>query len=242
MTDQIKTDNARSKAEQLPLAFSHQSASGREDLLVSASLAAAVSLVDEWPNWPSPVVVLAGPPGSGKSHLANIWKNISDARDIHPEAGADAARAAETGPVLFEDADRRGFDDTELFHVINSVRQHGTTLLMTSRQWPAAWPVTLPDLRSRLKAVTVVETGEPDEGLLAQVLVKLFADRQLYMDDKLIGYIVNRMERSLDTAQTIVEQIDRLALSRATRITRPLVAEVLNAMDNAATGDGPDID
>ncbi|MGG2475988.1 hypothetical protein ACNVD4_11530, partial [Rhizobium sp. BR5] len=77
MTDQIKTDNARSKAEQLPLAFSHQSASGREDLLVSASLKAAVSLIDEWPNWPSPVVVLAGPPGSGKSHLANIWKNIS---------------------------------------------------------------------------------------------------------------------------------------------------------------------
>ncbi|AYM80697.1 MULTISPECIES: DnaA regulatory inactivator HdaA [Agrobacterium] len=242
MTDQIKTDNARSKAEQLPLAFSHQSASGRDDLLVSASLAAAVSLIDEWPNWRSPVVVLAGPPGSGKSHLANIWKNISDARDIHPEAGADAARAAETGPVLFEDADRRGFDETELFHVINSVRQHGTTLLMTSRQWPAAWPVTLPDLRSRLKAVTVVETGEPDEGLLAQVLVKLFADRQLYMDDKLIGYIVNRMERSLDTAQTIVDRIDRLALARGTRITRPLVAEVLNAMDNARADSGLDVD
>lgn len=144
--------------------------------------------------------------------------------------------------MLFEDADRRDFDDTELFHVINSVRQNGTTLLMTSRQWPSAWPVALPDLRSRLKAVTVVETGEPDEALLAQVLVKLFADRQLYMDDKLIGYIVNRMERSLDTAQTIVERIDRLALSRGTRITRPLVAEVLNAMDNAEIHNGPDDD
>ncbi|EKJ93654.1 hypothetical protein C241_23780 [Bradyrhizobium lupini HPC(L)] len=157
-------------------------------------------------------------------------------------SGRGCARAAERGAVLFEDADRRGFDDTELFHVINSVRQNGTTLLMTSRQWPSAWPVALPDLRSRLKAVTVVETGEPDEALLAQVLVKLFADRQLYMDDKLIGYIVNRMERSLDTAQTIVERIDRLALSRGTRITRPLVAEVLNAMDNAERHNGPDDD
>ncbi len=242
MTDPIKNDNNRSRAEQLPLAFSHQVASGRDDLLVSASLEAAISIVDEWPNWPSPVVVLAGPPGSGKSHLANIWKNIAAARDIHPQAGEDAARAAESGPVVFEDADRRGFDDTELFHVINSVRQHGTSLLMTSRQWPAAWPVTLPDLRSRLKAVTVVETGEPDEALLAQVLVKLFADRQLYMDDKLIGYIVNRMERSLDTAQTIVERIDRLALSRGTRITRPLAAEVLNAMDGKAAGKDTDVD
>ncbi|MNZ91737.1 hypothetical protein D3C78_1107310 [compost metagenome] len=90
--------------------------------------------------------------------------------------------------------------------------------------------------------MTVVETGEPDEGLLAQVLVKLFADRQLYMDDKLIGYIVNRMERSLDTAQTIVDRIDRLALARGTRITRPLVAEVLNAMDNARADSGLDVD
>ena len=242
MTDPIKTDNARSKAEQLPLAFSHPSASGRDDLLVSASLEAAVSPVDAWPHWPSPVVVLAGPPGSGKSHLANIWKNISEAREIHPQAGADAARAADRGAALFEAADRRDFHAPELFPVINSVRQTGTTLLMTSRQWPSAWPVALPDLRSRLKAVTVVETGEPDEALLAQVLVKLFADRQLYMDDKLIGYIVNRMERSLDTAQTIVERIDRLALSRGTRITRPLVAEVLNAMDNAERHNGPDDD
>ncbi len=237
MTDPIKTDNARLSAEQLPLVFSHQSALGRDDLLVSAPLEAAVSLVDEWPNWPSPVVVLAGPPGSGKSHLANIWKNISGAQEIYPKTGADVARLAQTGPVLFEDADRRRFDDTELFHVINSVRQHGTALLVTSRLWPAAWQVTLPDLRSRLKAATVVEIGEPDEALLGQVLMKLFADRQLYMDDKLIAYIVNRMERSLDTAQTIVDRIDRLALSRATRITRPLVAEVLNAL-----GSGPEPD
>jgi chromosomal replication initiation ATPase DnaA len=97
--------------------------------------------------------------------------------------------------------------------------------------------VTLPDLRSRLKAVTVVEIGEPDEALLAQVLVKLFADRQLYMDDKLIGYIVTRMERSLSAAQTVVETLDRLALSRGTRISRALAAEVLNDMGSGGDGD-----
>jgi chromosomal replication initiation ATPase DnaA len=149
---------------------------------------------------------------------------------IEPRAGAEAARAAESSPVLFEDADRTGFDDTELFHVINSVRENGTSLLITTRQWPAAWPVTLPDLRSRLKAATVVEIGEPDEDLLAQVLMKLFADRQLYMDDKLVSYIVARMERSLDTAQTIVERLDRLAMSRGSRISRALAAEVLTEL------------
>lgn len=237
MTDHNKTGGARTRAEQLPLAFSHKNATGREDLLVAAPLHAAVAIVDEWPRWPSPVVILVGPQGSGKSHLASIWKNTSGAVDIHPAPGEGAARQAEHTAVLFEDADRRSFDDTELFHVINSVRENGTSLLMTTRQWPAAWPVSLPDLRSRLKAATVVEIGEPDEDLLAQVLMKLFADRQLYMDDKLVSYIVARMERSLDTAQTIVERLDRLGLSRGARISRAMAAEVLTEL-----GGDPDED
>lgn len=237
MSESNKPGGARSKAEQLPLAFSHQTATGRDDLLVAAPLHAAVSIVDEWPRWPAPVVILVGPQGSGKSHLASIWKHTSEAKAISPHAGADAARAAEHGPVLFEDADRNGFDDTELFHVINTVREYGTSLLITTREWPAAWPVTLPDLRSRLKAATVVEIGEPDEDLLGQVLMKLFADRQLYMDDKLVSYIVARMERSLNMAQTIVERLDRLGLSRGTRISRAMAAEVLTELGSSADED-----
>ena len=227
----------RRKSEQLPLQFVHDAAKTRDDLLVSERLAAAVAIVDEWPVWPSPVVVLAGPVGSGKSHLAHIWKDKAGAADIHPVEGSDAAMVAAQVPVLFEDAERRGFDEAELFHVINSVRQHNQTLLITSRLWPMSWGVELPDLKSRLKAATVVEIGEPDEELLSQVIVKLFADRQLYIDDKLVAYIVNRMERSLGAAQTIVDRLDHLALARGTRITRPLVAEVLSGFGNAEAAD-----
>ncbi|WP_431321952.1 DnaA regulatory inactivator HdaA [Rhizobium sp. YTU87027] len=237
MTDVKNAGPRRNAVEQLPLAFSHDAATGRDDLLISERLAAAVSIVDAWPHWPSPVVILAGPVGSGKSHLANIWKDHSGAVDIHPRAGANAAVEAANGPVLFEDVDRLGFDDNELFHVINSVRENGHSLLMTSRLWPMSWPVELPDLRSRLKAATVVEIGEPDEELLSQVIVKLFADRQLYIDDKLVLYIVNRMERSLNAAQTIVDRLDRLALSRGTKITRTLAAEVLNELGNSEPAD-----
>ena len=109
--------------------------------------------------------------------------------------------------------------------------------IATQQIWPISWPVLLPDLRSRLKAATVVEIGEPDEALLSQVIVKLFADRQLYIDDKLVLYIVNRMERSLNAAQTIVERLDRLALSRGTKITRTLAAEVLNELGNSGPVD-----
>lgn len=237
MTDVKNADFRRKPAEQLPLAFTHDAASGRDDLLVADPLSAAVKIVDSWPHWPSPVVILAGPVGSGKSHLASIWCEKSGAVPIHPQIGADAAVIAANGPVIFEDVDRLGFDDTELFHVINSVRENGTGLLMTSRLWPMSWPVTLPDLRSRLKAATVVEIGEPDEELLSQVIVKLFADRQLYIDDKLVLYIVNRMERSLNAAQLIVDRLDRLALGRGTRITRILAAEVLNELGNSGPAD-----
>lgn len=235
MTGSSERDQRRS--EQLPLQFTHDSAQSRDDLLVSERLAAAVSIVDEWPAWPSPVVILAGPVGSGKSHLAHIWRERAGAAEIHPISGSNAATVAADGPVLFEDADRRDFDETTLFHVINAVRQHGRTLLMTSRLWPMSWSVTLPDLKSRLKAATVVEIGEPDEELLAQVMVKLFADRQLYIDDKLLSYIVNRMERSLGAAQTIVDRLDRLALARGTRITRPLATEVLKDFGSAGPND-----
>ncbi|WP_275790245.1 DnaA regulatory inactivator HdaA [Pararhizobium gei] len=218
------------KSEQLPLVFKHEPQRGRDDLMVSERLKAAVAIIDSWPRWPSPVVILAGPVGSGKSHLASIWRENSGAVDIRPTRTGDAAELAAQGPVLFEDADRQGFDDQALFHVINSVRENGTGLLITSRLWPMSWPVELPDLRSRLKAATTVEMGEPDDELLAQVLVKLLADRQLAVDDRLVGYIVARMERSLEAAQTVVERLDHLALARGTRINRVLAAEVLNSL------------
>lgn len=217
-------------SEQLPLEFAHEAQTSRDDLRVSEPLTAAVSIVDNWPNWPSPVVVLAGPVGSGKSHLVNIWREVADAKDIIPVNGSDAARVAAMGPVIFEDADRVSFDDAELFHVINAVRENKTALLMTSRCWPTSWPVELADLKSRLKAATVVEIGEPDEELLSQVLVKLFADRQLAIDDKLVTYIAQRIERSLDAARIFAERLDRLALSRGVKINRALAAEILAEM------------
>lgn len=238
MSEIKKLAMRRAAGEQLPLAFDHDAALGREDLLVSDRQAAAIAIIDAWPTWPSPVVILAGPPGSGKSHLADIWRSLSGARDIVPVSGSDAAELAAQGPVVFEDADRTEFSDTELFHVINSVRENATGLLMTSRGWPLSWPVALPDLRSRLKAATTVEIGEPDEQLLAQLVFKLFADRQLIVDDRIIDYIVRRMERSFAAAQRVVEAIDRLAMARQTRISRSVAAEVLNTLYDSQLDEG----
>ncbi|SMD09276.1 DnaA regulatory inactivator HdaA [Rhizobium sp. RU36D] len=237
MSEIKKVAARRRNGEQLPLAFTHAAAQGRDDLLVSSRMAAAVRLIDSWPNWPSPVVILVGPAGSGKSHLASVWRAASAAQDIHPLEGEGSAAAAAAGPVLFEDADRVGFDDTALFHTINSVRENGTALLITARLWPLSWPVALADLRSRLKAATIIEIGPPDEALLSQLIVKLFADRQLHIDDRIVDYIVDRMDRSFDAAMILVERMDQLALSRRMRITRALAAEVLDELSEATVED-----
>jgi len=225
------------RTRQLPLEFDHESASGRDDLIVSDRLSAAVAIVDRWPDWPAPVVILAGPTGSGKSHLAAIWADrVGASRVAINKADPMVLEKAAQAPVLVEDIDQGGFDETALFHLINAVREHGSALLITSRLWPAGWRVTLPDLASRLKAATVVEIGEPDDELLAQVMVKLFADRQVVVDDRIIHWLVARMERSLAAARQVVTRLDQLALARGSKVTRALAAEVLAEM-NAGNDD-----
>ncbi|TXR49079.1 DnaA regulatory inactivator HdaA [Phyllobacterium endophyticum] len=218
-----------STPRQLPLDLGHQPGYSRDDLIVSASNMAAVDIVDRWPAWISPVVVLAGPTGSGKTHLAAVWKAETDA--IVVDASRIGAASGAKGPFLIDDIGSGRIDQEGLFHLINSVRQSGSTLLMTSRKWPANWPVTLPDLASRLKAATTVEISEPDDMLLSGVLYKLFADRQIAVDPNVINFLVSHIERSLSTASRVVDRLDRAALEKKSRITRALAASVVTAMD-----------
>lgn len=216
---------------QLPLGLDHAPARTRDDLVVTDANAAAVSLADEWPDWPSPVVILAGPPGAGKSHIAAIWRDMSGAAELPRGALAGGFDAAEPGPVLVEDADAGGLDEAGLFHLINDVRASGTHLLLTARRFPLAWGVTLPDLESRLRAATLVEIAEPDDALLSGVLVKLFADRQLSVEPHVISYVAHRIERSLATAADVVRRIDEAAMAQQARISRQLAASVISGLD-----------
>lgn len=219
------------RPRQLPLDLGYGTGYSREDLIVSNANGEAAALIDGWPDWPSPLVVLAGPAGSGKTHLASIWRDRAEAVQLRPGNLADAGSSLGGRPVLVDDIDSGPVDEAGLFHLINAVRGAGSHLLLTARRFPAAWGVVLPDLVSRLKAATTVEIHEPDDLLLAGVTTKLFADRQIDVEPHVIQYLVRRIERSLATAMRVVERLDRMALERQTPITRVLASEVVSALD-----------
>lgn len=217
---------------QLPLALSHPPQYGRDSFLAAPSNQAALSLVERWPEWPAPVVVLSGPPGSGKTHLAHIWAERAGAGLINAsEIEAEAARilAGRSG-IAVDDMPAEHVAEQGLFHLINAAAECGAALLLISRAPASAWSVGLPDLRSRLRLAAEIALQPADDELLRQVLVKLFADRQLMVEKTVLDYLLLRCERSLAAASRLVEALDREALAAGRRITRPMCARVLELL------------
>lgn len=216
---------------QLALALAHSESFAREDFLSGPSNAAALALVASWPDWPGRAAVLIGPEGSGKSHLAAIWACEAGARFLAARALDDAVlpAALATGALVVEDIAERAFEETALFHLLNLARQEDAFVLLTARTAPAGWAVALRDLASRLKALPVVAVAPPDDALLRAVLVKLFADRQINVDESLIGFLTMRIERSFAAARVVVDQLDREAMRLQRPLTRALAAEILHS-------------
>ncbi|MEE8272861.1 MAG: DNA replication protein, partial [Alphaproteobacteria bacterium] len=206
---------------QLPLDLGFRPAMGAADFMVADSNGAAVGWLDRWPDWPAPALVVHGPAGCGKSHLTQVWRARTGARAL---AMADLSAAdlpavlGAAGEVAVDDAERVAGAGQEraLLHLYNLVNEAGGHLLLTGRAPPARWRLGLADLASRLRAAPAVAVGEPDDALLAAVLVKLFADRQLRVGDEVLRFLLLRMERSFAAARRLVAALDdhSLAASR----------------------------
>lgn len=219
---------ALSSPRQLALALDHTESRTRDDFLEGPSNVAALALIDHWPDWPSSFAALVGPRGSGKSHLAAIWGGRAGARFLSGRALDVAAVpvALATGALVIEDMTDGDIDEPALFHLFNLAREEGAFVLLTARSAPSTWVVRLPDLASRLRAVPAVTLNAPDDHLLRAVLVKLFSDRQLAVDESLVSYLLSRIERSFSAAREAVARLDREALRRGGRVNRALAAEL----------------
>jgi chromosomal replication initiation ATPase DnaA len=206
----------------------------RDDLIVSSSNLDAVSLVDRWPDWNGPFAVLVGPKGCGKTHLAEIWTQRAGAYQLDLDAlGGDDLDAAQAGRCIAIDGlTQERLDETHLFHLMNSVRNARSYMLLTSETPMEYWPIKTADLMSRIKSATTVTISPPDDILLAGVISKLFSDRQIEVHLSVIQYIAQRIERSLDVAIQLVERLDKIALVNKTSVTKPLVKQLLDDLQN----------
>lgn len=220
-------------AEQLSFDLPVKPALGRGDFFISPANALAVAVIDRWESWPEGKLALSGPAGSGKTHLTHVWAAMSGATILPATAlpEADLATLAD-GPVAIEDVPDIANDtaaQTALFHLHNLLRASAQPLLLTGRGAPAHWGLSLPDLQSRVAAAHHSALEPPDDSLLAAVLAKLFADRQVTPRPDVIPYVITRMDRSFAAAAEIVDRLDRVALAESRALSRPLAIRLLDA-------------
>jgi len=213
---------------QLVLALDHAVSFAREDFLRGPSNAAALTLVESWPDWPDRIMTLIGPQGSGKSHLAAIWAEVSGARVLAAKllSEIDPPAALTTGALVVEDLEANGLDERALFHLINLAREQGAYVLLTARTLPAGFALTIRDLQSRLRVLPGVTLAAPDDALLRQLIGKLAADRQLSIDESVANYLANRIERSFSATHLAVARLDEEAMRQHRPVTRALAAEL----------------
>lgn len=208
---------------------------GEEDFLVSRANETALAMVERWPDWPHWALVIAGPPRSGKSHLANVWKLRANAITVKADTlTPDLVDRLRTGGALvIEDLHKGISDEALLFHLLNVAREHKLSILMTSETAPGDLTIRVPDLRSRLRAVPVAAIEPPDDALLKALLVKHFADRQLAVEPHVIEQLAMRTDRSFAAVADIVAAIDERALADKRPVTRVLAREVLAEQQQA---------
>ena len=214
---------------QLAFDLGHGESYDRAGFFPSPANADALALIGDDSAWPGGKLVLVGPEGAGKTHLAHIWAEGSARIVAAPDLPGLDLRGL--GPlVAVEDAELIGGNraaEEALFHLHNLILPAGR-LLVTARTAPRDWGLRLPDLLSRMQAATVARLEAPDDALLSAVLVKLFADRQLAVAPSLIPYLVARMERSIAAARELVARLDRRALAEGRAVTRSLAAGILD--------------
>jgi chromosomal replication initiation ATPase DnaA len=231
LTIPIWSDGVAGRVEprQLALALPHAESLGRDDFLEGPANAAGLTLIESWPDWPNRVMLLVGPEASGKSHLAAIWAAQAGARSTsaHALTSAEIPGELATGALVVEDLKASEFDERALFHLLNLAREDAAYVLITTRQLPSAQRIELRDLRSRLRAIPTVSLLPPDDHLFRALLIKFCADRQLTVDESVVSFVANRIERSVVAARQAVELLDTEALRLGRPVTRALAAELL---------------
>ncbi|WP_370930867.1 hypothetical protein [Bartonella sp. DGB1] len=215
--------------QQLSFDLGYQSIYGRDNLIVSRANCSAICFLEQWPAWQTPITVLIGEQGCGKTHISNLWLEKSKAISINKFELDKGVELALSGHSIFIDnLGKSKIDEINLFHLFNAIKEtflinKTTSLLITSHYFPSTWQLTINDLISRLRTVNMIKIDTPDDLLLKGLLKKLLADRQLIIDNNMIDYILLRVERTVDKINNLVNYIDQLVIDEKKKANRNII-------------------
>ena len=229
----IIAESAQPGRGQLALDLGHEASHAEADFIVGEGNRLAHAHILAFPHWPGPLTLIEGAASAGKSHLARIWAERAGAEHATPPTAEALSRDGGTQPLVVEDADRAGYDEAALFHLLNQSMRDRRPVLLTARESVANWPFATDDLKSRARLAAHFTVSLSDDIQLSQMFVKLFDDRQVTVEPKIIAYLVARMERSSEEAVALAGMMDRMALERGSAITRAIASEALRQRSTA---------
>lgn len=210
---------------QLALPFPRQADYQAMDFIAARSNEAALAWLTR-SDWPEQRLAIWGQDGCGKTHLVHVWAQRHDAVLLAGPMLNDLALMPEAGALALDDANMVA-EDHVLLHLLNTARDRGLSVLLSARLPPARWPVGLPDLSSRLRALSAVEIHQPEDGLLHALLVRMLAERQLEVAPAVRAWLLRRLPRSPAVLRDAVASLDREGLAFGKAITRSLAARAL---------------
>ena len=228
-------------SRQIPIVFQTPNYMRLEDFMVSDCNREAFQMIDIWPHWLTSGLVIYGPEGCGKSHLAHIFVDkVMQSTEQPCHVGIIRAEtltvakvkrlAKENQSIVIEDVTPKA-DKEALFHLFNVYNTEGRYMLWTASTAPSRMNFGLKDLQSRLNMLPSVEIKEPDDVMLQTLIVKLFNDRQLLISEDILSYIINNARRSFAYIRALVEEIDYISLMRKTAVSHAIVKKAMENME-----------
>ncbi|MDF2964854.1 MAG: hda [Rickettsiaceae bacterium] len=218
--------------QQLLLDFPHNKQYFKEDFITTEANQIAYDYITNWPeNWGvNPykyAIIISGPAGCGKTHLAHIWQRESKAYFISPNEDL-SVKLSHYESFILEDIDNKIWDETYLFHIFNQLHEAKKYALFTTQLRPVEISFILADLKSRLNSLFSLNITCPSDELMKIMLLKHFSERELKVSLDVVNYLASRIPRTFSEVTNIVDLLDKTALLQKRNITIPLVKDVLN--------------
>jgi DnaA family protein len=183
-------------------------------------------------------IYLSGSKGSGKSHLLQgiCHRAMSEG---HSAIYLTALSVLEPGVLEgLEQKDLVCLDDVDdileladwqraLFHLINSVKDAGNTLIVSSKIPVSVLKLELGDLDSRIRGAYLLSTDQLDDEQKLEVVERKARRRGFDMSQEVCRFILGRSRRDMHNLAHLVDQLDEQTLRRQKKVTIPFVKAAL---------------